>query len=88
VELALHLEWGRRDNASLYRYFRGRRKEIGKTLGDQTKIGRWGRAGWRRVFEHLPRTDLDEEYANRAASRMAEFIRLLQPMIEASQKTI
>jgi len=83
IELGIHLEGGRSDNLSIYRFFKKNRKAIEKSLGADAKIARWGKKHWRRVYEHLPRTDLTDEQVERVADKMAKHIKVLQPMVES-----
>jgi len=87
IELGLHLEGSKRDNISLYGYFKKRRKEIRRKLGKRAELARWGRKHRRRIHEHWPRTDLTEDLAEKASEKMADYIKVLQPMIEDWEKT-
>jgi len=82
VEVGLHLEGGKDDNYSLYKYFKERRNVIHDKVGPEVKMGKWGNRGWRRVFEHLPRKELTEENAEIVANKLANYITVLQPMLE------
>ena len=87
IELALHLEDGEEDNLSLYNYFKEKRKNICRNLGEQARLARWGKKHGRRIYEQWPRTELTEELAERAAQKLADYIGVLQPMIEDWEKT-
>jgi hypothetical protein len=82
IEVALHLEGKRADNLSLYRHLKKSHMEIENVLGPSAKIARRGTRDWRHVHEHLPRTELTDEQVGVVAGRTAEYIKVLQPMVE------
>jgi len=82
IEVGIHLEGKRSDNVSMYRFFEKNRKIIKESLGECAEIALWGK-NWRRVYEHLPRTDLTDEQVENVAGRMAKYIEVLQPMVES-----
>jgi hypothetical protein len=56
--------------------------EIRHALGEGVRAEIWDR-GWTKVYEIYPDTELTEELANQIAGRLAEFIKVVQPIYES-----
>ena len=82
IEVALHLEGKPADNLSLFRHLEKRHVEIEKALGPGTRMGKRGRKSWRHVYERFLRPDLTDEQVRTVAGRMAQYVKVLQPMVE------
>lgn len=81
VEVGLHFESGALTNLRLLGAFRARERTIAKRL-EGARIEEWDR-GWARVWEPVPLGSLDEALQARLAERMARYVRVLEPILEA-----
>jgi hypothetical protein len=82
LEVALHLEGAEEDDEPVARMLSSKLASIRKRLGGDVKLQPFGR-GWTHLFELWPGVSRDPGLAHEAADRLAEFIRLLEPMRRA-----
>lgn len=82
MEIALHFEDGPISTLAYLSYFDQRILELKHTLGHQIELERWT-VSWGRIYEIWPFDDLDTTTAERVAVRLAEYIAILQPLVEA-----
>ena len=81
LEIGLHLE--SRDpaeNERLLAYFLSHLVELKATLGDGVEAEPWDR-GWTKIYETVPLESFTPEYLARVVDRLAEFMRVMEPMI-------
>ena len=84
LEIGLHLEAGREFNDRLATQLERRRASIRKALGEEAEFGSHG-PGWRSVVETWSGPGLKtEEAAIEAASRLAEYVVVLAPLLQAA----
>ena len=55
--------------------------EIKAELGDGFEAEMWDR-GWTKVYETIPMETFDEAYVDRVATRLAQVIMVMQPILE------
>jgi hypothetical protein len=79
LEVALHLEGNPDDDAPVLRTLESKLASIRKRLGGDILLEPFGR-DWFHLFEHWPGASRQPDLASEAAERLAEFIRLLEPM--------
>lgn len=88
LELGLHLE--NRDssvNTQLLDYFDARVVRIKAELGQQVEAEQWDK-GWAKVYETLPLEPLERPYLERVATRLAQLIVYLNPILVAAKNKI
>lgn len=83
IEVALHFEDGPVSTLAYLAYLDDRILELKHLLGHQIELERWT-ASWGRLYELWPLDTLDQAAADRIALRLAEYIRTLQPLVDAS----
>ncbi len=83
MEIALHFEDGPVSTASYLLYFDRRIVELKDLLGPEIDLERWTMS-WGRIYEIWPLTSLDREVADRSATRLHEYITILQPLLYAA----
>ena len=80
LELGLHFESRDREkNAALLAGFSRQLVEIKATLGPQWEAEQWDR-GWTKVYETVPYEPFSDETLDAIARRLAEAMRVLQPI--------
>jgi hypothetical protein len=82
VELGLHFEADDLTNARLLGALRGRGREVKRGLGKDVLIEEWDR-GWTRLWEPISLELEDAELRQRVATRIAAYIRVLEPIVRA-----
>jgi hypothetical protein len=86
LEIGLHFE--SRDpavNARLLDGFMRHLLEIKAELGDGFEAEMWDK-GWTKVYETIPLETFDEAYVDRVATRLAQVIVVMQPILEEVSK--
>jgi hypothetical protein len=82
LEIGLHFEADAETNERLATELEGKRAAIRKALGDDVKFVAHG-PGWRGIVERWSGGDMrGEEAATEAASRLAEYVKALAPLLE------
>lgn len=81
LEIALHFEDGPVSTLAYLAYFDRRILELKHTLGHQIELERWT-VSWGRIYELWPFDDLDKDTAQRVATRLAEYVTALQPLLD------
>ena len=81
VELGLHFESDDITNLRLLGAFRARSKAIARSLPG-ARIEAWDK-GWARVWEPIPLEPFDDAFAGRVTERLARYVRVLEPILEA-----
>lgn len=81
IELGLHFEADPMTNARLLGAFRGHEKTIARRLA-AARIEAWDK-GWARVWEPIPLQPLDERFSSQIVAKLARYIRVLEPILEA-----
>lgn len=84
VELGLHFEGDAGENSRHLERLTRRFGEIRSALGDGVEPEQWTRS-WTRVHETLPLQGLDEPFLMEVSARLAQFIRVLQPMVSREE---
>jgi hypothetical protein len=82
LELGLHFE--SRNSAINARLLDGMARyliEIKAELGESFEAEMWDR-GWTKVYETIPMETFDEAYVDRVATRLAQAIVVMQPILE------
>jgi hypothetical protein len=87
LEIGLHCEADRETNAALLEHLAGRVFEIKDALGDQVEAEQWT-SSWTRVHQLMPYEKLDEMTGRAAATRLAQMIAVLQPMVDAARRDL
>jgi hypothetical protein len=82
LEVALHLEGSEEDDEPVLRMLEAKLPAIRKRLGGEVKLEPFGK-GWTHLYELWPGASREPELAREAAERLAEFVRLLEPMRRA-----
>ena len=86
LEIGLHFEADAATNDRLADQLEDRRAAIVKALGDEVKFAAHG-PGWRSIVERWSGGDMrGEEAATEAASRLAEYVTALAPMLEKATR--
>jgi hypothetical protein len=80
VEVGLHFEADQATNDQFMAYFAERFIEVQAALGPRIELDEWTRT-WGRLHEMMPFTVLDEALVERVATRLAQLITVLQPML-------
>lgn len=80
VEVGLHFEADPLTNARLLAAFQARDRDVRRALGSGVRIEAWDR-GWTRVWEPCAIERLDSELLASVASRMAAYVRALEPIV-------
>ena len=82
LELGLHFESRKAAlNAQLLEGMARYLIEIKAELGDGFEAEMWDR-GWTKVYETIPMETFDEAYVDRVATRLAQVITVMQPILE------
>ncbi|HEY8640239.1 MAG TPA: hypothetical protein VIL53_07000 [Solirubrobacterales bacterium] len=81
IELGLHFEADPMTNARLLGAFRGHEKALARRLAT-ARIEAWDK-GWSRVWEPIPLQPLDERFSAQLVTKLARYIRVLEPILEA-----
>ena len=82
LELGLHFESrSSAVNAQLLDGMARHLIEIKAELGDSFEAEMWDK-GWTKVYETIPLETFDEAYVDRVATRLAQVIGFLQPILE------
>jgi len=86
IEVGLHSEATKKStNQKILNFFKSKMKEIQENLGENITINpAWGRKreGWGKVYEEIPKTELNEELLEKVTARLAAYIRTLKPLID------
>jgi len=85
IEIALHSEASKSTNKRILRFFKSKEKEIQAKLGKNVMINpAWGkrRKAWGKVYEEIPKTELDDELLETISARLAAYIRTLKPLTD------
>jgi hypothetical protein len=80
IELGLHFEADPETNVRLLALLAGQFVAVRRGLGPAAEPEQWT-ASWTRLHETLPLEPLDKTFLRRVASRMARYIRTLQPLL-------
>lgn len=89
VEIAFHIEAGKKTTERIYSLLSAKEKEIKRALGKEVKFdGKWGKgwatgkgAYWARLYEETPRKDFDEEFVYDISERMKDYIKVIQSIL-------
>lgn len=84
LEIGLHCEADAATNTRLLQLFDARLVEIKHALGNQIEAEQWTKS-WTRVHELVPYKTLDETTARQCATRLAQMIQVLEPMLAADR---
>ena len=79
LEVAFHLEGRPDDDEPVLQALERRMAGIRKQLGGDVRLEPFGR-DWVRLFEHWPGASRQPSLASDASERLAEFVRLIEPM--------
>lgn len=80
TEIGLHFEDGPVSTAAYLTFFDRCIVELKDQLGAQIELERWTQS-WGHLYEITPLTPLSDRVAERTARRLADLIRLLQPLV-------
>jgi hypothetical protein len=80
VELGLHFESEREESYRRLAVVAEAMPEIAARLGPAVDVEEWTER-WARVHETVPLKTLDETFARHLGERLAEFIRVLEPVV-------
>jgi hypothetical protein len=83
IEIGLHFEDGPVSTAAYLAYFDQFIVELKHELGPEIELERWT-SSWGHVFELEPWMPLSERYAGQIGARLARYIAVLQPMVDAA----
>ena len=83
IELGLHFESTVRRNRELYWRFERELLAIHALLGSSIWLEEWDR-GWSRIYETQPLWPLDSARVHTTADRIAEMVRIFQPILDAT----
>ena len=81
IELGLHFEGAAQENSRHLENMLTRMGDIKKQLGAEVEAEQWTRS-WTRVHETMEMPVLDEDFLMELTSRLSQYIRALQPMVE------
>ena len=81
IELGLHFEGAAQDNAFHLENLQAQLADIKHQLGAEVEAEQWTR-NWTRVHETIPMAELDEDFLMELTSRLSQYIRVLEPMVE------
>ena len=82
LEIGLHLESREHAvNARILAGFMRHLFEIKAELGEQVEAEAWDK-GWTKIYETIDLRPFDEAYLDRVASRLAQMISVMQPILE------
>lgn len=88
IELGLHFEAERDESYRWAEALAPRAIEIQAQLGEHAELEEWT-ASWTRLHETIHmETDLSEELANEVAARLARYIEVLEPILEAERAAV
>jgi hypothetical protein len=82
LEVAFHLEGPVESDEQVLRKLERRLPSIRKRLGGDVKLQPFGR-GWSHLFELWPGASREPNLAREAVERLAEFVRVVEPMRRA-----
>ena len=80
LEVGLHFEGAAEDNARHLDHIKSNLSEITGELGNEVVAEEWTRH-WTRLHEIMPIGELDEELLMEVSSRLAQYVRVLQPLL-------
>ena len=83
LEIALHFEDGPVSTAAYLAFFDRQIVELKDLLGQEIELERWT-VSWGRIYELWPLTTLSRPVADQAAARLADYIKILQPRLDAA----
>jgi dihydroorotate dehydrogenase len=83
IEIGLHFEDGPLSTAAYLAHFDRHIVELKHELGPQVELERWTMS-WGHLFELMPLSRLDTRVVDRTATRLAQLIATLQPLVEAA----
>jgi hypothetical protein len=83
IEIGLHFEDGPVSTAAYLAYFDQFIVELKHELGPDMEMERWT-PSWGHIYELAPWTPLSERYAAQIGERLARYIAVLQPLVEAA----
>jgi hypothetical protein len=83
IEIGLHFEDGPASTAAYLTYFDQYVVELKHELGPEMELERWTQS-WGHVYELIPRMPLSERYAAQIGTRLAKYVSILQPLVEAA----
>lgn len=83
IEIGLHFEDGPASTANYLAYFDAYIVELKHLLGTSLELEQWT-PSWGHLYELLPLTTLDAPLVERVASRLAQLIATLQPLVDAA----
>lgn len=81
LEIGLHFEGTAEQNRKAFDFFRGHMIEVKAGL-PHAELEPWDR-GWDRLYETLPASQLDDGLLEVAGGRLADYIVMLQPIVES-----
>ena len=81
IELGLHFEGAAQENSRHLENMLTRMGDIKQQLGAEVEAEQWTR-NWTRVHETMEMPVLDEDFLMELTSRLSQYIRALQPMVE------
>jgi hypothetical protein len=82
LEVAFHLEGRGDEDEPVLRMLESKLPTIRKRLGGDVNLEPFGR-GWTHLYELWPGASRDPDLAREATERLAEFVRLIEPMRRA-----
>jgi hypothetical protein len=80
LEIGLHFEGAADLNGRAFEFFRAHVIEVKARL-PRAELEPWDR-GWSRLYETLPAAQLDDQVLDEAVPRLADYISVLQPLVE------
>jgi hypothetical protein len=83
LEIALHFEDGPVSTAAYLAFFDRHIVELKDLLGQEIELERWT-VSWGRIYELWPLTTLGRPVVDQAAARLADYIKILQPRLDAA----
>lgn len=87
IEIGLHFEDGPASTIGFLALLDTRILEIKDLLGPEVELERWTQS-WGRLYELRVLESLDESMTGECGQRLAEFISLLQPIVDSSGITL
>lgn len=81
IEVGLHMEADKTRNSALLTYLKKHKKSISDSLGRDVRFEKWAN-DWKRAYEEYRKNDLTsytEDELETTTSRLAEYIKTLQP---------
>lgn len=87
IEIGLHFEGEREFSYRWAEVMAARMPEVMARLGPQVELEEWT-SSWTRIHQTIPYDPLSEPLAEEVASRLAEMITVLQPIIEEERSNV